>query len=273
MSSSFTPPSIDHLIEVERSDCKYNQGLVEIEGVVSGGNQGGWPHPKGYYVHAFAFAAWRRPGQPLIQTKLTILRPVDPNDAEKFSGFPEFSIHRMRVQLSEDETRAIFAGLSDHTPDNQGLREVSEELQKPVIVTSPRFGDLVLDRRINWFEGETLWNGQAVRITFDTDSSLDIKHGLAVAEQIWDHQREWQDKVENFAVQELLPLKNDSWLDEGETPLNPNDFKSRMTLKSISIHADGSFDFWHDDGDLFYGHSIQISGSIESGLTLADIPG
>jgi hypothetical protein len=46
-----------------------------------------------------------------------------------------------------------------------------------------------------------------------------------------------------------------------------------MKLTSISIGSEGTFEFWHNDGDLFYGHSIQIGGSLAKGLTRADIPG
>jgi hypothetical protein len=46
-----------------------------------------------------------------------------------------------------------------------------------------------------------------------------------------------------------------------------------MTLESITVTPDGSFDFWHNDGDLFYGHSIQVSGNLSQGPTHADIPG
>jgi hypothetical protein len=46
-----------------------------------------------------------------------------------------------------------------------------------------------------------------------------------------------------------------------------------MRLKSVTVYPDGSFDFWHDDGDLFWGHSIQVSGDLLDGPTHADIPG
>jgi hypothetical protein len=47
----------------------------------------------------------------------------------------------------------------------------------------------------------------------------------------------------------LLPLKNDNWLDEDEAELTADRFEDRMTLESITVRADGSFDFWHKDGD------------------------
>ena len=46
-----------------------------------------------------------------------------------------------------------------------------------------------------------------------------------------------------------------------------------MRLTSINTYPEGGFEFWHDDGDLFWGHYIQVSGSLDEGLTSADIPG
>jgi len=272
VSSTFKPPSIERLDEVDVADCKYNDGLVEIEGVVSPSSQGGWPHSGEYSVHCFSFSAWRRPGQELSQKKLTVLRPV-PKEGDWFSEYPKLSLQRIMVLLSTDETRAIFAGTSSAKPDPSQLVEIAEELSNPVIIHTEEFGELTLDRSIGWFEGEVEWNGESVRITFDTDDSQDISAGLKVAEKLWNDQSTWKTKIDAFAVQELLPLKNDNWLGDDEAPLTPEQFKSRMTLESISVHPDGSFEFWHDDGDLFWGHSIQISGSLDEGLTQADIPG
>lgn len=272
MSSKFKAPSIDRLKEVDRADCEYAADLVEIEGVVSQSAQGGWPHSDEYSVHCIDFSAWRRPGQPMVSKKLSVLRPVDP-EGDWFSAYPNLSIHRIQVLLSKDESRAIFAAKSRQQPDTSGLSAVVEELQKPVVVKSQRFGLLTLDRSIGWFTGETEWNGRSVRITCHADMNQDITQTLAVAERLWNDQQVWKQRVDDYAVLELLPIKNDNWLNDDESPLNEDLFKSRMTLESISIHPDGNFDFWHDDGDLFWGHSIQISGSLTDGLTNADIPG
>ena len=272
MASTFKPPSIDRLTEVESADCEYKEGIVEIEGVVSPSSQCGWPHSDEYDVHCFRFSAWRYPGQPVANKELTILRPVAP-DADWFSEYPILSIHRIRVMVSTDESRAIFAGKATQKADPEGLTDIAQELAKPVVITTERFGDLTLDRSIDWFEGEVKWNGEPIRINFHTDETQDISTGLKVAARLFDEQQVWKKKVDDYAVQELLPLKNDNWLDDNESQLTPDQFKSRMTLESISIHPDGEFEFWHDDGDLFWGHSIQISGSLDEGLTQADIPG
>ncbi len=272
MASAFKPPSIDRLVEVESADCEYRQGIIEIEGVVSPSSQCGWPHNEDYDVHCFRFAVWRYPGQPTMKEEITILRPVAP-ESDWFSEYPKLSIHRIRVMVSTDESRAIFAARAPQEADPEGLSVAVEELAKPRVITTERFGHITLNRSIGWFEGDAHWNGSSIRINFHIDEESDISSGLEIAGKLWDHQEAWKQKVDAFAVQKLLSLKNETWLAEDEAPLNPQQFIARMTLQSISIHPDGNFEFWHHDGDLFWGHSIQISGSLEEGLTEADIPG
>jgi hypothetical protein len=263
---------MDRLTEVDEADCEYQKDVIEIEGVVSPSGQGGWPRSDDYDVHCFSFSAWRRPEQSVVRSELTILRPVD-RDGDCYSDYPKLSIHRIKVLLSVDETRAIFAGASTTVADTNQLSDVAAELGKPVIIKTEVFGELTLNRSINRFEGKAMWNGKAVEISFSTDETQDISAGLKVAEKLWAEQSSWKQRVEDYAVGELLSTKNDFWLDDDETPVTPEQFKSRMTLESISIDRKGGFSFWHDDGDLFYGHSVQVSGSLDEGLTQADIPG
>ena len=46
-----------------------------------------------------------------------------------------------------------------------------------------------------------------------------------------------------------------------------------MSIESISIDESGDVTFWHDDGGLFLGHAISISGTLSEGLTNASIAG
>ncbi|QDU97154.1 DUF2262 domain-containing protein [Lignipirellula cremea] len=272
MTSTFKPPSLDRLAEVDTSDCEYKDGVVEIEGVISPAGLAGWPHSDDYEVHCFHLSAWRYPGQPVVNKKLTILRPAA-RDADWSGEYPALSIQRIRVLVSTEETRAICAGKAAQKVDAAGLSEVAEELAKPVVIQTERFGELTLDRSIDWFTGKVIWNGETVELSFNADENLSIATGLEVAGKLWDEQTSWKQKVDDYAVQDLLSAKNDGWLLDDEAPLTPDQFKARMTLQSISIDIDGDFEFWHDDGELFWGHSILIQGSLKEGITQADIPG
>jgi len=268
----FKPPSIDRLIEVDLADCQYKSGIFEIEGIVSPSSQSASARSDDYDVHFFSFSAWRYPGQPLVNRKLIILRPVNPT-SDSFSEYPKLSIHRLRVMISMDESRAILARNSTQKPDTNGLIGIAEELKNPVIVYTERFGDLALDRSVSWFEGEVKWNGEQVRINFNTDEDLDLSASLEVAEKLLDEQEIWKQNVDEYAAKELLPLKNEHWRNESESAITVEQFKSRLSLVSISLNPDGSIEFWHDDGDLFWGHSIHVSGSLDEGLTHAGIMG
>ena len=47
----------------------------------------------------------------------------------------------------------------------------------------------------------------------------------------------------------------------------------RMELESIEVRADGSFEFWFADGEMFYGHSIHVSGNLTGGPDAAQMEG
>ena len=271
VASSFNPPPEHRLADADLADCEYESELSDIVGVVSPESQGGWPASDDYEIHNFDLAAWRSADSDELQSALTVLRPV-PVDSDYFADFEEGDILRMRVLLSVDQSRAIVAEVTDDDFDAPELAVVATELAKPVEIETERFGTLVLDRRINWFRGTVVWAGREVRISFDADDDLDISRQLKTAQALFDAERDWQRRIEAFAIKEKLSLANE-WRDEDVKPITEQEFLERMKLESISIQSNGEFEFWHNDGDLFYGHSIQISGSLEKGLTRSDIPG
>jgi hypothetical protein len=267
VAKKFKPPAFDALTAVDSADCAYASELSEITGVVSLSGQGGWPKCDEYEVHCFEFAAWRRTDGSLINKPLTILRPVR-NVGKAFDDFELATVHQIRVLLSADQSRAVFAKRigSQIDPD---LEEIGRRMKEPVVVQTARFGPLTLDRRIDWFDGQADWNGQRVSLSIEPDENFDLTNQLITAETLFSDSQAWGDKVRQFAVREKLELAND-WQEEEVTK---EQFLDRMTLKSISIKTEGRFEFWHDDGELFWGHSIQIIGSLKEGLTHSDIPG
>ncbi|SMP60253.1 hypothetical protein SAMN06265222_106339 [Neorhodopirellula lusitana] len=270
MSKAFKLLSGNKLSSVDVSDCEYPSELVQVEGVVSQSGQGGWRGNENYTVHSLSFDAWRVVGEPLRRNPLLLLRPV-PIDAEYFGDFPAGTLHKFEVLLSVEQTRAVVSEVVQENIEDNELGEIARELQQPVIVRTERFGDLTLNRQLDWFEGHVDWDDDEVEISFQPEEGLDITNLLETAEVLFRDAAEWQKKIEAFAVAEKLELAND-WQEDGNE-MDACEFLRRMTLESISILPEGKFEFWHDDGDIFFGHSIQISGSLREGLTDSDIPG
>ena len=47
----------------------------------------------------------------------------------------------------------------------------------------------------------------------------------------------------------------------------------RMELDAVQISAGGSFEFWFNDGDLFWGHAIHVTGALDKGPESAQMEG
>lgn len=134
-----------------------------------------------------------------------------------------------------------------------------------------RFGTLWEDDHHESWDGEADWDGVGIDLSLEAATDEELDDALRTAHALWDQQDLWGERLESFAVQELLPLKNDFWLADGERPLTEEQFRRRMALSSITILPGGKFIFWYYDGELFLDHAIEITGNLVDGPTGADI--
>jgi hypothetical protein len=282
MAPRFKPPARNSLAEADRAEgVVYGDQCIVVEGVVSAASGGGWCGPNdGYDIHCIEFAAWRRRGGSLIARELTLLRPVPPmirnglpDEKKIFDQLPAYSTQRLSVLLSQCETRAVVAKVLKISRPDETLLAYVERLRKPVVVSTKQFGDLTLDPSVGWFAGKKKWGRNEIELHVQPDNKRRVDAALKTATSLWSNQAAWQRKVEEFAVKELLALKNEDWLGDSETKVTAKEFKKRMKLVSINVAGNGRFEFWHEDGDLFWGHSILIRGNLKKGLIDADIPG
>jgi hypothetical protein len=63
--------------------------------------------------------------------------------------------------------------------------------------------------------------------------------------------------AKRYASRKLRPLKNRTWCDE-TTPVTDLQFRRRLTLEEIDVGPGLHVGFWYRDGDLFWGHYIQV---------------
>ena len=149
-----------------------------------------------------------------------------------------------------------------------------EEQKKPVTFWEEGLGSFTLNRQVGWFETEIDWLGAEISLTIDMDE--DRAGCVANAKRLLSAAEDWDKRVRDFAAEELVGLAND-WAEntEDEEPeeITKERFMERMELESIEVRADGSFEFWFADGELFYGHSIRVSGSLERGPEDANMEG
>lgn len=184
------------------------------------------------------------------------------------------SVFQIMVRPSEDGKQFLMTELPQPEIDPE-MKAILEEQKKPVSIWVPELGTFTLNRLVNWFEAEVEWLGQPVRLDIDREEDWD-----ACVEQVkalMAGQKGWDEKVRAFAAQELLDQANDWARDaaEGEEPeeITREQFMERMELDAVQISAGGSFEFWFNDGDLFWGHAIHVTGALDKGPESAQMEG
>ncbi|WP_075340405.1 DUF2262 domain-containing protein [Tenacibaculum agarivorans] len=175
------------------------------------------------------------------------------------------------IQFSQQK-QIQFTSVIQTNVKHEILDKLIEERSKPTIFSSEYFGEFILDRRLNWFEKKTQWLGNEIDLFLSIDTSP-ISELESSAIKLFKDQEKWHKKLVNQITLDLLSLKNESWLEDDEKELQESEFKSRISIDSITIHPDDEFEFWFKDGDLFWGHSINIGGNLNGQLEEATING
>jgi hypothetical protein len=246
-----------------------------IIGLVDAGGSGGVSDGQSdQWSLIFHLVGWRYPGREVVTGNRRCKLPVSKDDLRALMDVVgPYSIVEVEIDHGSGAVvttlrRIVHAGAQD--PE---LEQLALQLQKPIVLHDAILGRLEYNRRFGWFEGRAEWCGQDVKISLSCTRSEDPTAVLDVATRLFKEQARWDRLVREYAVEQLLPLKNDSWLDEDEEEISAAEFLSKMSLESISLDEEGDLTFWHNDGDLFWGHAIQISGNLTDGLKNADIPG
>lgn len=249
-----------------------------ITGVVGASQPSGGRIPPNELWHLhLSLVAWKANGGELEKRALIVSKAITEKElAELQERIKSESVIKFKGKLSKEspfgDARARLIELMDEPKDKE-LDEALTSYKQPVVMKHPIFGKLLLDKTVDWFEGKANWMGLEIKINLALDEDGDSKGSVDTATIIFSECAEWSMKVNEYAISELLKLKNESWLQENQAELLPIDFLKAMRLESVTFYPEGDFEFWHNDGGLFWGHSILISGSIQEGLYGADIPG
>jgi hypothetical protein len=115
--------------------------------------------------------------------------------------------------------------------------------------------------------------GIEVRLTLYANADDDLEPALRRAREILTNLTTCEREVREHAVEALLSLKNEAWLEEGDSPITEGQFRQQMTLETIVFYPEGDVTFYYQDGGLFWGHTIEVGLDAEGNFTHADIPG
>ena len=214
---------------------------------------GGKTHGDELWTISIGLTAWMEEDSPDIHKGEFVLSTVGDEQLLEIlrRRAPRDFILKFKGRVSEDGQRLLLLDLPEPAFDPD-LKAILEEQKKPVTFWEEGLGTFTLNRQVDWFETELDWLGAEISLVFDQDENradcvMNAKALLADAAG-------WDRRVREYAADELLSTAND-WAgqmeDEEPQEITREQFVERMELESIEVRADGSFQFWFGDGDLF----------------------
>lgn len=213
---------------------------------------------------------------------------VERNSEKGWKRFQEGQICRLKVRRLLDEfvpdhtspeefnSWAVTQVLEPSVSCSQ-LEAVWEEYQKPVIIEDEVLGTLELNREFEQLDGEAPWNGENVSLSLevdleDTDTWDTVR---SIAHKLIADSESWDKSMREFAAKKLTELANE-WQESDEknaAPITMERFAQHITMLELSLTYEGEFTAYYDDDDLFWGHAIEICGSLENGIERANLVG
>ncbi|MCI9351824.1 MAG: DUF2262 domain-containing protein [Lawsonibacter sp.] len=236
---------------------------------------GGKTHGDELWTISIGLTAWMEEDSPDIHKGEFVLSTVGDEQLLEIlrRRAPRDFILKFKGRVSEDGQRLLLLDLPEPAFDPD-LKAILEEQKKPVTFWEDGLGTFTLNRQVDWFETEVDWLGGPISLVFDAGE--DRAEVLQRARTLLAGAADWDKRIRAYAADDLLASAND-WAEqmEDEEPqeITREQFMDRMELESIEIRADGGFHFWFADGDMFYGHSIHVSGDLEHGPDEASMEG
>ena len=231
---------------------------------VTGANgfTGGRAGKEKLWTASIGLTAWLEEGEPELHRGEFVLSTIADDrllEHLRHRTRPD-SVIRFQGRVSEDGKRLLLLDLPEPAFDPE-LKAVLAEQKKPVTFEAEGM-KFTLNRQVDWFETEVNWLNATISLGEDHEACA------ARAKQLLEAAADWDRRVREYAAKELTGLAND-WAEEleagGSQEISPKQFAERLELESIEVRASGGFQFWFGDGDLFYGHSVWVSGDLEGG--------
>ena len=229
-----------------------------------------------WFLH-FALTAWKEGDSPLSQGTLNVWKKGPQKTLEKpWNSIRSGNVIRITTTPPSKRRDGYLScqliKFHGHVADAD-LEVLAADFLRELTLEDERLGTFVLDRDCGMYSGTIDWCGTPVELLLLTEKEATARKCLQTIHGMLKAKRNWKKRIEDFAVADLLPLKNENWREDDEPKVTAREFRQRMTLRTIAIFPKDRFEFSHEDGGLFDGHSILVAGTLKNGPTEADIPG
>jgi hypothetical protein len=177
-----------------------------------------------------------------------------------------------KLEFWDDFTeKDIEKGFKALCNEDYNTQKTSKPRVKQTSIQIPSLGTLVYHEKNERYEGSLKTRSHAFKITLEhcTPKKLEKLMGFVNVQM----SKKFYDNILLNMETYMLPLKNEDWLEPEEKPITAREFRKRISITNIDFYSDGSSAIYCNDGDIFWGHLIQISIDKNGKYQNADIVG
>lgn len=157
------------------------------------------------------------------------------------------------------------------------LKKAWEDYNKPIVINDDVLGELTLNKEYEVFEGYINWDGKVISLMLevDVDDNSTWDQISKSAKEMIIQLEQWDKKMREFSSKKLTVLANQWASDEKDiiAPITEDDFANRISISELVFSSDDAFSVMYDDDDMFWGHAIEVQGTLEKGIESSNIIG
>ncbi len=259
------------------SAAKTTPKLMTLIGVMEPSKPGGVKDGEGPWLLVFNLIACRHEGDQLCKEVIRVEQSMSERRLKaEMNRLKPLAIVRIRGRFRRRKVfgqRVFVATSLTLGARDRELRAIATELRRPVTFEDRDLGTLTLDRQYGWFEGSGNWLGTSIKLYLSAESIETAKARVGEAKCVFRDAKRLDASIRSSIAKKLYKVCQ-NWSDEaGETVPTRVQFMSRLEFDSITCKPDGGTEFILNDGDLFFGHAIQVSADQRGRIDRVDLFG
>lgn len=172
--------------------------------------------------------------------------------------YPDFII-KVKARPGLDGKSFQLIGLPEPGFDPE-LKALLERQKTPESVQVEGVGQLTLNRRLGYLQGEVAWAGSAPQLTLEADKEA-REELFAPAARLLAQAADWDERARALARDALLDQVNGQLEEDGEDAVDGETFTGLMEPESIQLSPAGVA-LWYGS-ELLCGQSICVTGTVD----------
>lgn len=210
------------------------------------------------------------------------------DDRSYMKTFEPEKIYHIKAQkdlnkLTGSKDLFYFVEMISDNSSHPILNDVLQESQEDIIYNDEFFGNSTLNKKCSQFDIDINWKGSEATLFIDVDQNdtNSWQKQFAIARDFIQQQDYWDDILRTASAEKLYELDNE-WDDADDIygatgsniKISQEDFAKRLSMAEIILNEDGdSFIIYYYDDDVFFGHVVEINGSLSQGIEHIHISG